>query len=248
MGIVAGRRGGHPVRPQAGAAGVHRDHGRRRSDHVERQRLRGSRRPGDRHRRLLRRPLDRRGWTGRAAPAGKAQASSLYNLFYYGGSSVIGWFGGVAYDGHGWTAVAGTIVTLAVIAAAAAAVFLPENLESGPTAQGLGQRRRDLTQTPPRRCSRRAEPVQQGLRRCARPRRARELRPAPPAFADKHESRRALQVRQPPLAEWDFRRPGADERVLAAPTWVSQFGSGEAARHSVANTWHAKQPGREQIS
>ena len=67
------------------------------------------------------------GWTGQSAPAGKAQASSLYNLFYYGGSSVFGWFGGVAYDGHGWPAVAGTILALTVIAAVAAAVFLPEN-------------------------------------------------------------------------------------------------------------------------
>ncbi|HET7666968.1 MAG TPA: MFS transporter [Mycobacterium sp.] len=65
------------------------------------------------------------GWTGRSAPVGKAQASSLYNLFYYGGSSVIGWFGGVAFDGYGWTAVAVTIMVLAVIAAAAAALFLP---------------------------------------------------------------------------------------------------------------------------
>lgn len=65
------------------------------------------------------------GWTGRSAPVGKAQASSLYNLFYYGGSSVIGWFGGLAFDAHGWTAVAATIMALAAIAAAAAAVFLP---------------------------------------------------------------------------------------------------------------------------
>lgn len=65
------------------------------------------------------------GWTGRSAPVGKAQASSLYNLFYYGGSSVIGWFGGLAFDGYGWTAVAVAIIALAVIAAAAAAVFLP---------------------------------------------------------------------------------------------------------------------------
>jgi predicted MFS family arabinose efflux permease len=65
------------------------------------------------------------GWTGRSAPVGKAQASSLYNLFYYGGSSVIGWFGGLAFDGYGWTAVAATIMVLAVIAAAAATLFLP---------------------------------------------------------------------------------------------------------------------------
>ena len=65
------------------------------------------------------------GWTGQSAPVGKAQASSLYNLFYYGGSSAIGWFGGLAFDGYGWTAVALTIVVLAVIAAATAAAFLP---------------------------------------------------------------------------------------------------------------------------
>ncbi|HEX3288485.1 MAG TPA: MFS transporter [Mycobacterium sp.] len=67
------------------------------------------------------------GWTGRSAPVGKAQASSLYNLFYYGGSSVFGWFGGVAYDGHGWVAVALTIVGLVVIAAVVAAKILPDN-------------------------------------------------------------------------------------------------------------------------
>jgi YNFM family putative membrane transporter len=67
------------------------------------------------------------GWTGRSAPVGKAQASSLYNLFYYAGSSVFGWFGGVAYDGHGWAAVALTIVALVVIAAVVAAKILPEN-------------------------------------------------------------------------------------------------------------------------
>ena len=63
------------------------------------------------------------GWAGQAAPAGKAQASSLYNLFYYGGSSVIGWFGGVAFDRAGWTAVAGTVLALAAVSAAAAALL-----------------------------------------------------------------------------------------------------------------------------
>lgn len=67
------------------------------------------------------------GWTGRSAPVGKAQASSLYNLFYYGGSSVLGWFGGVAYDGRGWGAVAMTIVALVVIAAVLAVKILPED-------------------------------------------------------------------------------------------------------------------------
>ena len=65
------------------------------------------------------------GWTGQSAPVGKAQASSLYNLFYYGGSSLFGWFGGVAYDGHGWVAVAATIVGLTIVAAVVAALLLP---------------------------------------------------------------------------------------------------------------------------
>ncbi len=64
------------------------------------------------------------GWTGQAAPVGKAQASSLYNLFYYGGSSAIGWLGGVAFDEHGWTAVAVTILVLAGIAGSLAALVL----------------------------------------------------------------------------------------------------------------------------
>jgi MFS transporter, YNFM family, putative membrane transport protein len=64
------------------------------------------------------------GWTGAEARVGKAQASSLYILFYYAGSSVIGWLGGTAFDAAGWAAVATTIVILAAIAAAAAAVFL----------------------------------------------------------------------------------------------------------------------------
>ncbi len=64
------------------------------------------------------------GWTGQAAPVGKAQASSLYNLFYYGGSSAVGWLGGVAFDARGWTAVAITILTCAGIAAVLAGLFL----------------------------------------------------------------------------------------------------------------------------
>ena len=40
---------------------------------------------------------------------------------------MLGWFGGVAYDGRGWGAVAATIVALVVIAAALAAKLLPED-------------------------------------------------------------------------------------------------------------------------
>jgi MFS transporter, YNFM family, putative membrane transport protein len=67
------------------------------------------------------------GWAGRAASVGKAQASSLYNLFYYAGSSIIGWFGGIALYHAGWTGVALTVLILAGVAAAAAAFVLPRN-------------------------------------------------------------------------------------------------------------------------
>jgi MFS transporter, YNFM family, putative membrane transport protein len=68
------------------------------------------------------------GWTGQAAPVGRAQASSLYNLFYYGGSSVIGWLGGVAFDRYGWPAVAGTVLVLTAVAAVVAALVLPKHV------------------------------------------------------------------------------------------------------------------------
>lgn len=64
------------------------------------------------------------GWTGQAAPVGKAQASSLYNLFYYGGSSATGWLGGLAFDARGCTVVAETILACTGIAAVLATMFL----------------------------------------------------------------------------------------------------------------------------
>lgn len=60
------------------------------------------------------------GWIAHSAGDGKAQASSLYNLFYYAGSSAVGWFGGLAFDAAGWAAVAGVVIGLAVLAAALA--------------------------------------------------------------------------------------------------------------------------------
>ena len=56
------------------------------------------------------------GWVAYAAGGRKTQASSLYNLFYYAGSSAVGWLGGLAFDAAGWTAVAGVVIGLAVLA------------------------------------------------------------------------------------------------------------------------------------
>lgn len=64
------------------------------------------------------------GWVAYAAGDSKTQASSLYNLFYYAGSSAVGWFGGLAFDTAGWTAVAGVVIGLAVLAAVLALTTL----------------------------------------------------------------------------------------------------------------------------
>lgn len=65
------------------------------------------------------------GWTGALASTGRAQASSLYNLSYYAGSSVIGWSAGLVFQQFGWSAMAGALAVLAAGAAAIAAALLP---------------------------------------------------------------------------------------------------------------------------
>lgn len=60
------------------------------------------------------------GWVGRRAGATKAQASSLYLLCYYTGSSLGGWLGGLAYHQDGWSgaaAFAGALLACAVLIA-----------------------------------------------------------------------------------------------------------------------------------
>ncbi len=67
------------------------------------------------------------GWVGARAGTAKAQASALYNLFYYAGSSALGWLGGVAFDAAGWTAVAGSVIVLAVLAGVLAVTTLEKS-------------------------------------------------------------------------------------------------------------------------
>ncbi len=111
------------------------------------------------------------GWTGRSAPVGKAQASSLYNLFYYGGSSAIGWFGGVAFDGYGWTAVAVTIIVLAVVAARRP--FLPASGRGLAISAARSAERDSPPKSPDvvdRRSSGPRRPCRRPPERCCRPR------------------------------------------------------------------------------
>lgn len=55
-------------------------------------------------------------WVGLRARHGRAQASALYLFFYYLGSSIAGWAGGIFWSAWGWRGVAGFVGALLVIA------------------------------------------------------------------------------------------------------------------------------------
>lgn len=59
------------------------------------------------------------GWTGALAASGRAQAASLYNLGYYGGSSLLGWAGGLVLSWWGWNALVLGVAAIALTTAAA---------------------------------------------------------------------------------------------------------------------------------
>ena len=61
------------------------------------------------------------GWTSFAASRGRSQATSLYNLFYYLGSSVVGWAGGIAFLTIGWP---GTVAGVGALLGASVAIAL----------------------------------------------------------------------------------------------------------------------------
>jgi MFS transporter, YNFM family, putative membrane transport protein len=64
------------------------------------------------------------GMVGNRARVGRAQASALYLLAYYAGSSIGGWVGGFAFEGGGWPAVVGYVAGLLVAALVLALLLL----------------------------------------------------------------------------------------------------------------------------
>lgn len=64
------------------------------------------------------------GWIGVIATGGRAQASSIYNLMYYSGSSLFGWLGGVFLASGGWLGTVVMILGLAAVALVIAAAVL----------------------------------------------------------------------------------------------------------------------------
>lgn len=73
------------------------------------------------------------GWTAARTFAGGSKAPALYNVAYYAGSSVMGWFGGIVFASLGWSGLAGLTVVLAFLAAGLALTTLrgPETVSAG---------------------------------------------------------------------------------------------------------------------
>lgn len=67
------------------------------------------------------------GWAGSSAVAGRAQSTSLYNLGYYGGSSVFGFLGGTFLAAGGWAGTVGMVLGLTAVATVLVAAVLPRN-------------------------------------------------------------------------------------------------------------------------
>lgn len=57
------------------------------------------------------------GWIPLVAVGGRAQVASLYNLAYYGGSSLFGWASGLAFDIAGWPGLSLAVASLLMLAA-----------------------------------------------------------------------------------------------------------------------------------
>ena len=70
-------------------------------------------------------------WAGVAARGGRAQSTSLYNLGYYGGSSLFGWLAGLLFEAAGWAATVLGIAALVLCATAVAVLVLRRAAHAG---------------------------------------------------------------------------------------------------------------------
>lgn len=77
------------------------------------------------------------GWIPAIAHTGRAQASSLYNLAYYGGSSLFGWAIGLAFQPWGWLGVVATVGALILLAMVIAAFALGRDATGSPSRASL---------------------------------------------------------------------------------------------------------------
>ena len=67
-------------------------------------------------------------WAGQQVPAARSQASALYSLAYYAGSSLVGFAGAVVFDSAGWTGAMIMVIVSCVLAAGIATVGAPRRM------------------------------------------------------------------------------------------------------------------------
>lgn len=67
------------------------------------------------------------GWAGARAVAGRSQSASLYNLGYYGGSSVFGFLGGTFLYVAGWPGTVAMVLVLTALATLLVVTVLPRD-------------------------------------------------------------------------------------------------------------------------
>lgn len=67
------------------------------------------------------------GWAGARAVAGRSQSASLYNLGYYGGSSIFGFLGGTFLHAGGWSGTVTMVLILTALATLLVITVLPKD-------------------------------------------------------------------------------------------------------------------------
>lgn len=76
------------------------------------------------------------GWAGARSVAARSQATGLYNLAYYAGSSALGWGVGLVYEGWGWGATAAVVAGVIGLAAVLVTAGLRSDPEDGVSRSG----------------------------------------------------------------------------------------------------------------
>ncbi|MET0863124.1 MAG: MFS transporter [Nakamurella sp.] len=66
-------------------------------------------------------------WAGQRVPAARSQASALYSLAYYAGSSLLGFAGAVIFDRAGWTGAMSAVIVAVALPASIAVLGAPRS-------------------------------------------------------------------------------------------------------------------------
>jgi predicted MFS family arabinose efflux permease len=75
-------------------------------------------------------------WAGERVPAARSQASALYSLSYYAGSSLVGFLGAVVFDSLGWTGAMTMVIGTTALAGTIAVLGAPRLVGGGHSREG----------------------------------------------------------------------------------------------------------------